>query len=152
MLAFSNTRASVLVIFDWTTETAGALGETERLYAAFDTGEGMSVWTLGGVKTRVNRAVVQAVMDRAIARARDVAPPVLPTLVHATQTAALAELPTAIAGYLEPTLASQTLGAVLGGSSMETHYARNAEPPDTDWNLAINAERAAESLPAKVRP
>ncbi len=31
MLDFSNTRASVLVIVDWTTEAGGVLGDTERL-------------------------------------------------------------------------------------------------------------------------
>lgn len=148
MLAFSNTRASVLVIVDWTTEADGVLAETERLYAAFDTGEGMSVWTLGGVKTKVNRAVVQALMDRALARTRGIAPPALPGLVHPTQEAALAVLPTVISGYLQPGLASQAIGAALGGSSMETNYERNAEPPETDWALAINAERA---VPAPAR-
>lgn len=152
MLAFSNTRASVLVIFDWTTERGGVLNETERLYAAYDTGEGMSVWTLGGVKTRINRDVVLAVMDRALARERGLVTPSLPKLVHTDQQAALAELPAVITGALDPALASQMLGAVLGGSSAETHYARNAEPPETDWTLVINAERAQEPVSPGSKP
>jgi len=143
MLAFTNSRISVLAVVDWCVDREGRMENEQRFFATYDSGEGLRLTTLGAAKTRINQAVVETIVRRAIALETGKPRPPNPQLVFDTRWEAIGVLPSEIAGMHPPEIIHQMGAAMLGGTSGPTRFDRNSEPPDTDWDLVIEAEKAA---------
>lgn len=141
---FTNSRGACLAVIDWCAADGSLVLASERFYAAYDTGEGLTLQTMGAVKSRVLHAAATRIVERALAAANKLPAPVSPALTYDLPEPALANLPTHMAAMPGSAVGAIFQAGVLGGLEGETQFLPTALPPRVNW-----ADRLAHGAPLR---
>jgi hypothetical protein len=143
IMVYSNIRGTILALADWCLEKEGKILHQEISYAAFDSGE-FPMGTLGGAKTKINKAIVRQIIEQTLARIVPdyQAKPV--ELIYPNLESALAILPTGVGG--SEGAANNATGLAAGVFAIaisskeygnQTAYAAESIITPIDWESRI---------------